>query len=119
MVGGDVRRRFHPLRGRRLAILAGAETAGGPMNYQIYAGIDRERLVSLIPSRLKPRLPEDEVYTLILVRSSIRVARSAILSKALEEIGDDPGRLVAAANAFTKDALEALNARGALVVAGG
>jgi len=89
------------------------------MNYQIYAGIDRERLVSLIPSRLKPRLPEDEVYTLILVRSSIRVARSAILSKALEEIGDDPGRLVAAANAFTKDALEALNARGALVVAGG
>ena len=93
------------------------------MRYQIYPGIDRERLVSLIPSRLQSRipewLPEDEVYTLILVRSSIEVARSAILSRALEELGDAPGRLVAAANEFTKDALEMLNARGALVVAAG
>ena len=47
------------------------------MKYQIYAGVDRERLVSLIPSRLKTRLPEwlpeDELYTLILVSSHERV----------------------------------------------
>jgi hypothetical protein len=90
------------------------------MKYQIHHAVGRDEVGKLLPASLRPSVPSslltEEVYTLLVFRSTVRVVHSSTVEHALKNAGPEPERILAVATGFTADAFEILRARNALIL---
>ncbi|MEA2602798.1 MAG: hypothetical protein QOF89_3790 [Acidobacteriota bacterium] len=90
------------------------------MKYQIHRAVDRDHVAKLLPAPLRSLVPgsllAEEVYTLIVFRSTVRVVHSSTVEHALKDVGPEAERVLAVAIGFTADALEILRVRNALIL---
>jgi hypothetical protein len=90
------------------------------MKYQIHRAVGRDQVAKLLPASLRPSLPSsllaEEVYTLLVFRSTVRVVHSSTVEHALKDVDPAAERILAAATGFTANALEILRSRNALIL---
>jgi hypothetical protein len=90
------------------------------MKHQIYRAVGRDQVARLLPASLRPPLPgsllAEEVYTVLIFRSTVRVVHSSTVEYALKDVGSEAERILAVATGFTADAREILRVRNALIL---